>query len=159
MVRKSAVFLPDKPVGEDALDIAPYLFPDVYFSRALGLPAGDAAESVAWLQAHGVVSTATLLLDTDQTESLRSVLPKGDIIDELLSVQERYDCEIFTFETEKIDKAIGPFLNTAMHQRGIYLNIDRVTPSKSKTVRGRSIKAKMKACPARQIAKLLARTY
>jgi len=74
-----------------------------------------------------------------------------DIIDELLTVQQRYDVEVFTFETEKIDKAIGPFLNTAMMQGtkemppGIYLNIEKVTPSKSKTIRGRSIKAKMKA--------------
>jgi intein/homing endonuclease/phage terminase large subunit-like protein len=80
-----------------------------------------------------------------------------DIINELLSVQERYDPEIFTFERGQIEKSIEPFLNTAMmngtwdsegnrlHRAGLYINIEKVVPSKSKTIRGRSIKAKMKA--------------
>lgn len=68
-----------------------------------------------------------------------------DIIDELISVQRGYNPEIFTFETEKIDKAIGPFLDRKMRETGQYINIDKVTPSKSKTVRGKSIQAAMKA--------------
>lgn len=68
-----------------------------------------------------------------------------DIIDELISVQRRYNPEIFTFETEKIDKAIGPFLDRKMRKTGQYINIDKVTPSKSKTVRGKSIQAAMKS--------------
>lgn len=67
------------------------------------------------------------------------------IIDELFSVQKRYDIQLFTFETEKIDKALGPFINTRMMQSGTYLNIQKITPSKSKLLRGRSIQAKMKA--------------
>lgn len=68
-----------------------------------------------------------------------------DIIDELISVGRRYNPEVFTFETEKIDKAIGPFLDQEMRKTGVYLNIDKVTPSKSKTVRGKSIQAMMKS--------------
>lgn len=68
-----------------------------------------------------------------------------DIIDELISVGRRYDPEIFTFETEKIDKALGPFLDKEMRATGVYLNIDKVTPSKSKTTRGKSIQAMMKS--------------
>jgi len=68
-----------------------------------------------------------------------------EIIDELFSVQKRYGIEVFTFETEKIDKALGPFINARMIQSGEYLNIHKVTPSKSKLLRGRSIQAKMKA--------------
>jgi predicted phage terminase large subunit-like protein len=68
-----------------------------------------------------------------------------DIIDELISVGRRYNPEIFTFETEKIDKAIGPFLDKEMRKTGVYLNIDKVTPSKSKTTRGKSIQAMMKS--------------
>lgn len=67
------------------------------------------------------------------------------IINELLSIGKRYDPEIFTFETEKIDKAIGPFLEKAMRQTGVFLNINKVTPTKSKTTRGRSIQAMMKS--------------
>jgi len=68
-----------------------------------------------------------------------------DIIDELISVGRRYDPQIFTFETEKIDKAIGPFLDKEMRRTGIYLNINKVTPSKSKTIRGKSIQSMMKS--------------
>jgi predicted phage terminase large subunit-like protein len=68
-----------------------------------------------------------------------------DIIEELMSVQRRYHPEVFTFETEKIDKAIGPFLDLEMRKTGDFINIDKVTPSKSKTVRGKSIQAAMKS--------------
>lgn len=68
-----------------------------------------------------------------------------DIISELLSVQARWEPEIFTFETEKIDKAIGPSLNREMLRTGTFLNIEKVTPSKSKTTRARSIQKLMKA--------------
>lgn len=68
-----------------------------------------------------------------------------DIIDELISIGRRYDPEVFTFETEKIDKAIGPFLDQEMRKTGVYLNIFKVTPSNSKTTRGKSIREKMRA--------------
>lgn len=68
-----------------------------------------------------------------------------EIIDELFSVQKRYDIQLFTFETEKIDKALGPFINARMIQSGTYLNIHKMTPSQSKLLRGRSISAKMKS--------------
>ena len=75
----------------------------------------------------------------------RGRLGSIDIIDELISVGRRYDPEIFTFETEKIDKAIGPFLDAEMRKTGVYLNINKVTPSKSKTTRGKSVQAMMKS--------------
>jgi predicted phage terminase large subunit-like protein len=67
------------------------------------------------------------------------------IIAELISVQQRWKPEIFTFETEKIDKAIGPSLNREMLRTGQFINIVKKTPSKSKTTRGRSIQKMMKA--------------
>jgi predicted phage terminase large subunit-like protein len=68
------------------------------------------------------------------------------IIDELLATQKMWNPNIFTFETEKIDKAIGPFLDREMLRRGVYLNIHRMTPMKSsKTARARSIQAMHKA--------------
>ena len=73
---------------------------------------------------------------------------RGDayrIIEELLATQKHYKPHVFTFETEKIDKAIGPFLNDAMIRNRTYLNIHTETPVKSKTTRGRSIQAKHKA--------------
>ena len=73
---------------------------------------------------------------------------RGDadrIIEELLATQKMYEPNIFTFETEKIDKAIGPSLRRAMMRTGIYLNINLITPTKSKTTRGRSIQAMHKS--------------
>lgn len=67
------------------------------------------------------------------------------IIDEFISVQRRYSPDIFSIETEKIDKAIGPFLDREMIATGQFLNVNKITPSKSKTTRGRSIQAMMKA--------------
>lgn len=71
---------------------------------------------------------------------------RGDadvIIDELLNTQKMWNPNIFTFETEKIDKAIGPSLNRAMMRRGpkSHININTITPVKSKTTRGKSIQA------------------
>jgi predicted phage terminase large subunit-like protein len=74
---------------------------------------------------------------------------KGDseaIIQELIATQKMYEPNIFTFETEKIDKAIGPFLEREMMRTGVYLNIHLMTPMKSsKTARARSIQAMHKA--------------
>eukprot|EP00919_Chromeraceae_sp_WS-2016_P057484 GHVR01136289.1.p1 GENE.GHVR01136289.1~~GHVR01136289.1.p1 ORF type:complete len:460 (-),score=30.83 GHVR01136289.1:733-2112(-) len=67
------------------------------------------------------------------------------IIEELLSVQKAYNPEVFTFETEKIDKALGPFLDRRMRDTGIHLNIVKMTPTKSKTARGRSIQGMVKS--------------
>lgn len=68
------------------------------------------------------------------------------IIQELIATQKMWNPNIFTFETEKIDKAIGPFLEREMMRRGVYLNIHKMTPMKSsKTARARSIQAMHKA--------------
>ena len=66
---------------------------------------------------------------------------------ELAASELRYTCDpnVFTFETEKIDKAIRPTLNRVMLEQKTYLNINTVTPTKSKTTRGRSIQAMHKA--------------
>ena len=68
-----------------------------------------------------------------------------EIIEELIQVQKGYQPEVFTFETEKIDKAIGPFLEKRMRETGVYLNIHKETPSASKTQRGRSIQGMTKS--------------
>lgn len=68
-----------------------------------------------------------------------------EIIEELISVQRRYDPVVFTFETMTIDKALGPFLDREMRRQKVYLNVNKVTPTKSKTARGKSIQGMMKA--------------
>lgn len=67
------------------------------------------------------------------------------IIEELLATQKRRDVNMWTFETEKIDKTLGPFLNREMRAKNIYLNIHLETPRKSKTARASSIQAMHKS--------------
>jgi predicted phage terminase large subunit-like protein len=73
---------------------------------------------------------------------------KGDsemIISELINTQKHWKPNLFTFETAKIDKAIGPFLEREQMKEKVYLNILKVTPTQSKTMRARSIQAMHKA--------------
>jgi predicted phage terminase large subunit-like protein len=68
-----------------------------------------------------------------------------EIIDELIATQKAWNPQVFTFETEKIDKALGPFLERRMRQDAVYLNIHKETPTKSKPQRGRSIQGMVKS--------------
>ena len=68
-----------------------------------------------------------------------------EIIDALITVQKRYQPDIFTFETEKIDKALGPFLDRQMLKERAFININRETPTKSKVSRAKSIQGMMKS--------------
>lgn len=67
------------------------------------------------------------------------------IIAELIAVQKMWNPGIFTFETAKIDKAIGPSLEREMMRQRTYLNIVKMTPTQSKLMRARSIQALHKA--------------
>jgi predicted phage terminase large subunit-like protein len=72
---------------------------------------------------------------------------RGDslkICETFFSVNTRYK-PIFIVESENIDKAIGPFLDQQMNQRGEFLSIEKITPSKDKELRGRSWSARMRA--------------
>ncbi len=67
------------------------------------------------------------------------------IIEELIFTQKKWKPNVFTFETAKIDKAIGPFLEREMLKQRVFLNIVKMTPTQSKTMRGRSIQAMHKS--------------
>ena len=67
------------------------------------------------------------------------------IIEELIDTQKMYNINAFVFETAKIDKAIGPFLDREMMRRKTYLNIIKMTPNQSKTMRASSIRAMHKS--------------
>ena len=67
------------------------------------------------------------------------------IIEELITTQKMWNPNVFTFETAKIDKALGPFLDREMMRRRVYLNIVKMTPTQSKTMRARSIQAMHKS--------------
>ena len=67
------------------------------------------------------------------------------IIEELLATNKMWKINMFTFETAKIDKAIGPFLEREMRRTRNYLNIHLETPTQSKTMRAKSIQGMHKS--------------
>ena len=67
------------------------------------------------------------------------------IIEELMATQKMWKPNVFTFETAKIDKALGPFLDREMMRQRTYLNIVKMTPTQSKIMRARSIQAMHKS--------------
>ena len=67
-----------------------------------------------------------------------------EIIDEMFVVQQRYKPEIFTVEAGSIEKSLGPFLYQEMSQRGVFINLEPMVPTKDKQSRARSIQARMR---------------
>ncbi|MEB3214052.1 MAG: phage terminase large subunit [Leptolyngbyaceae bacterium] len=68
------------------------------------------------------------------------------IVETMLQLQKIYDPEGFGIEEMQVSKAIGPFLNRAMVESGIYMNVMMLKPHKTdKVSRARSIQARMRA--------------
>ena len=123
-----------KEIGGDGQDIKPRL---EYFAAADFAISEKEKADFTVIIVGGVDSEGVLhIVDVNRF--------KGDaemIIDELITTQKHWKPGLFTFETTQIDKAIGPFLDKAMMSRREYLNIFKVTPTQSKTMRARSIQA------------------
>ncbi len=67
------------------------------------------------------------------------------IIQEMFSVQARYQPDLFTVEAGMIEKALGPFLKAEMFKQGQFLNLNPLVPTKDKKSRASSIQARMRA--------------
>lgn len=68
------------------------------------------------------------------------------IVDMMLLLQQRYKPMAFGIEDTQITKSIGPFLNRAMIESNVFLNIYPLKPHKTdKISRARSIQARMRA--------------
>ena len=68
-----------------------------------------------------------------------------EIIDEMISVQERWAPEVFKLESENIAKSLGSILNREMSDRSVWINIDDESPTKDKDKRGRAMQARTRA--------------
>lgn len=68
-----------------------------------------------------------------------------EIIEEMFTVQQRYNPDLFTVEEGQIEKAIGPFLRQEMMKRNIFMPLNPMNPAKDKVQRARGINARMKA--------------
>jgi predicted phage terminase large subunit-like protein len=79
------------------------------------------------------------------TDIRRGRWDSQEIIDQMFSVQKRYKPELYVVETGAIEKAIGPFLRKQMQERGTYLNLYPMQPTKDKLSRARSLQARMRS--------------
>lgn len=89
----------------------------------------------------GVTQTGDILV----TDIRRGRWDSQEIIEEMFSVQRRYKPELFITESGAIEKAIGPFLKKQMVERGVYMNLYPMVPTKDKLSRARSLQARMRA--------------
>jgi len=77
---------------------------------------------------------------------IRERLTGDEIVDTLLSMQKVYNPMAVGIEDTQISKAIGPYLNRAMQESGIYLPLILLKPHRQdKIQRARSIQARMRA--------------
>lgn len=67
------------------------------------------------------------------------------IIEEILSVHERYHPDQFAIERTHVEQTIGPFLKAEMRKRGVYPNMIPIYPVGDKPSRARAFQAMMRA--------------
>ncbi|NBW29482.1 hypothetical protein EBR37_03820, partial [bacterium] len=68
-----------------------------------------------------------------------------EIVDEMFSVQKKYEPYYFVTEKGAIEKAIGAILRREQISRQAYMNLYPMTPTKDKQARARSFQARFKA--------------
>jgi len=68
-----------------------------------------------------------------------------EIVDEMFSVQRKYDPQCIVTEKGAIEKAIGAILRREQISRQVYMSLRPMTPTKDKQSRARSFQARFKA--------------
>jgi predicted phage terminase large subunit-like protein len=76
---------------------------------------------------------------------IRDRMDSMEIVDTVLALQKTYKPLLFGIEQGVIEKSIGPYLNQAMMQTGVFVNLVRIRPSSDKITRARSMNARMRA--------------
>jgi predicted phage terminase large subunit-like protein len=77
---------------------------------------------------------------------IRERIAGDEIVKTLIALQRTYQPIAVGIEDTQISKAIGPYLNRAMMEAGVYLNIKMLKPHRQdKIQRARSIQARMRA--------------
>lgn len=77
---------------------------------------------------------------------IRDRMDGHTIVSTMLALQRLYEPIAFGVEETQISKAIGPFLNLAMHQENTYISLVPLKPHKTdKITRARSMQARMRA--------------
>lgn len=78
-------------------------------------------------------------------DEIRERMDAREIIDTLFTLEIKYRPEFISIESEKITKALGPFLHEEMMKRAIFPNIVEITPHKDLWNRARSFQGRHRA--------------
>lgn len=112
-----------------------------YITVDLAISEADRADYSAFL-VGGMDSKGQLHI----VNCIRERLPADEIVETLFTLQKIYNPIVVGIEDTQISKAIGPYLNRSMMERGIYLNIYPLKPYRQdKIQRARSIQARMRS--------------
>lgn len=76
---------------------------------------------------------------------IRERMDGREIIDTIMGLNKRYDCQLVSIEKGQIEKALGPFLKTEMLERQEFVNLSLMSPTKDKQQRARSWQARMRS--------------
>lgn len=77
---------------------------------------------------------------------VRGRLDGREIVDTMIALQKVYNPIAFAVEETQISKAIGPYLNVAMLENNVFLNLVKMKPHRTdKQLRAQSIRARMRA--------------
>ena len=78
---------------------------------------------------------------------IRERMDGKEIIETIMALNKRYGnpAIMITIERGQIEKALGPFLKTEALQRGNFVNLNLVVPTKDKQQRARSWQARMRS--------------
>lgn len=68
-----------------------------------------------------------------------------EIIDEMFLIYKRFKPQIMFIEEENIARTLGPVINKAMEEKGIYLPLQTMTASQDKQKRARALQSRMRA--------------
>lgn len=78
-------------------------------------------------------------------DSIRGRWDSKEIIDNMFALVRRYDPALVIMESDKVEKALGPYIHDEMVKQNVYFNIEKKVPSADKWQRARPIQAMMRA--------------
>jgi predicted phage terminase large subunit-like protein len=76
---------------------------------------------------------------------IRDRIDSMEMVETLLSLQQRYRPELVCLEKGHIEKSVGPFLRERMLNSGIFINLIGMQPTQDKVTRARSMQARFRA--------------
>lgn len=134
----TAFFRPDDMLTADEDHLRAH--GDYYVGIDLAISEKDRSAFTAMVVAKRI-SDGTIVVE----DVLRGRWDSKEIIDNLFAIALRYDPALVIMESDKVDKALGPFIHDEMVKRSVYFNIERQNPSADKWQRARPIQAMMRA--------------